>query len=87
MQVLVLGVAQTVADNRQLAALIASCEEHFRQPVRREAADSRAGQGLMEAYDVVQTPAVLVTRDDGTAMAIWQRSLPTFADVSYSFHS
>jgi hypothetical protein len=51
-------------------------------------ADSPRGIQLAESYDVMARPAVVLIKDDGTPMQVWQGedSLPAPADVAYLAH-
>jgi hypothetical protein len=51
-------------------------------------ADSPRGVGLAESYDILGRPAVILLKDDGTPLQVWQGedSLPTPADVGYLAH-
>ncbi len=44
--------------------------------------DSREGVAKAELYDVVQTPAVITTQDDGKLMYAWQDLLPSPSEIS-----
>ncbi len=66
----------------QFAAELASYQV---DPIRVD--DSSAeGTGLVELYDVVDRPAVVVTTDDGQMVQRWLRELPLAGDVSYWAH-
>ena len=51
-------------------------------------ADGPRGIQLAEHYDVMGRPAVVLVRDDGSPVQIWQGEdgLPTPADVAYLAH-
>lgn len=67
-------------------------EEWIREFERRTGAeiedvdpDSREGEGICRAYDVVEYPTILVLGSDGGAvLASWKgKELPRFDEVSY----
>ncbi len=46
--------------------------------------DSREGESLCRAYDVVEYPTILALNDDGSVLALWRgQMLPTFDEVNY----
>lgn len=45
--------------------------------------ESRDGSARAELYDIVQTPAVITTRDDGQMLYSWQELLPSSSDISH----
>ena len=47
--------------------------------------DSSDGASLVELYDAVAYPAVLVLRDDGQMVKMWQGMVPTSDDVSQHY--
>jgi len=51
-------------------------------------ADSPRGVQLVENYDVLGRPAVVLVKDDGTPVQVWQGEdgLPVPADVAYLSH-
>ena len=50
-------------------------------------ADSPRGIGLVEYYDIMGRPAVVLARGDGSAVQIWQGDeMPLLADISYLAH-
>lgn len=87
MKVLVIGEAQSTEQRLALEELIAQCNRQLDGQVEIRSSTSRDGVGAMEAYDVLDTPAVIVARDDGAPVAMWQHSLPAFTEVSYFYHS
>lgn len=44
--------------------------------------DSRDGAAQAELYDVVQTPAIITTQDDGKFLYSWQETLPQPSEIS-----
>ncbi len=50
-------------------------------------ADSREGSALVELYDAMQRPSVLLTTDDGQLAEMWAGSLPTPEELSGRYHS
>lgn len=51
-------------------------------------ADSPRGIGMVEAYDLMARPAVVLMRADGTPVQTWQGDdqIPPVADISYLAH-
>lgn len=49
-------------------------------------ADSPNGISKAELYDILNFPALLVTRADGTMVQVWQGELPKPEDVSTAYH-
>jgi hypothetical protein len=51
-------------------------------------ADSPQGIGIVEAFDVMGRPAIVVSRSDGSPLQVWQysESFPPPAEVSYLAH-
>ena len=47
-------------------------------------ADSPAGAGMAEAYDIMSFPAVLLMREDGVAQKVWQGTLPSNNEIHES---
>ncbi|MCC7543256.1 hypothetical protein IT415_00935 [bacterium] len=86
MKILLLGKAHTHAQSREYDHLTQQIIAEI-GPVRSVSANSRDGIALMQLYDVVQTPAYVVTRDDGTLVAVWQHRKPTLDEVSAAVRS
>lgn len=51
-------------------------------------ADSPRGVQLAENYDIMGRPAVVLIKDDGTPLQVWQgeEGMPAPADVAYLAH-
>jgi hypothetical protein len=51
-------------------------------------ADSPQGISLAEAFDVMGRPAIIVARNDGSPVQIWQdaESFPPASEISYLAH-
>jgi hypothetical protein len=50
-------------------------------------ADSPQGIGLAEAHGIMARPAVLLTRDDGSHVQVWEGDqLPPPTEISYLAH-
>lgn len=50
--------------------------------------DTREGEGLCRAYDVVEYPTILALGDDGRVLDSWRgENLPRFDEVGYWSHS
>lgn len=46
--------------------------------------DSREGEGLCRAYDIVEYPTILVLGENGQALGTWRgKDLPRFDEASY----
>ena len=52
-------------------------------------ADSERGSWMAETYDIMGRPAVLLVREDGSPMQVWQGvdGLPLVTEVAYLAHS
>lgn len=44
--------------------------------------DSREGAARAELYDVVRTPAIITTQDDGKLLYSWQELLPAPSELN-----
>jgi hypothetical protein len=51
-------------------------------------ADSRRGIQLAESYEIMGRPAVVLVKDDGSPLGVWQGEdgMPAPADVAYLAH-
>lgn len=49
-------------------------------------ADRPQGSHLAELHDLLSRPAVVLVREDGSAVERWQNQLPTVSEVSYLAH-
>lgn len=86
MKILILGEAQSTEQDYVLQRLIDRIDRELKAKLDRRSSTSRDGTGAMEAYGVVSTPAIIVARDDGAVVAMWQYSIPEFSDLSYFYH-
>ena len=60
----------------------ADCIKHTDKTVEMLDVDSQDGSALVQLYDAVSYPAILVVRDDGQLYKGWQgSSLPTVNEV------
>ena len=50
-------------------------------------ADSREGAAMVELYEAMQRPTVILTTDDGQLSEMWSGSLPPAEEVSGRYHS
>lgn len=50
-------------------------------------ADSVEGSRLTQVYDLMDRPAVVLARGDGTVVERWPHGLPLPGDISYLAHS
>ncbi len=87
MKVLIIGDGKSAEERAVLDHLKERCQHELHGALDQRTAESRDGVGAMEAYGVVSTPAVIVTRDDGSVVAMWQYSIPDFSEVSYYYHT
>jgi hypothetical protein len=58
----------------------------FRVETKLVEADSLEGTTLVELHDITARPAVVLVRDDGSAVERWQTDLPLAEDISYLAH-
>lgn len=78
------GSAGSFSEQRQLDQLKEEAGSQFRDLlVENYDGDSRESVGKLESYDILNTPAVIVTRDDGAPLGIWQHRLPTLDEIAY----
>lgn len=70
---------------RQLKEFAAELDSYQVEPIMVDDSSAR-GVSLAELYDIVDRPAVVVTRDDGQVMQRWMRELPLASDLSYWAH-
>lgn len=48
--------------------------------------NTRDGSSLASLYDIMQTPSVLITNDDGSMINMTQGTLPLVNEISYYMH-
>jgi hypothetical protein len=88
MKVVFYGKPDTVLQNREYQRLITKAQGQLgRDVVEIKDAESRDSVSQMEIYQIVKTPAVLIARDDGSPVAMWQHSIPTISDIGYHYQS
>lgn len=88
MKVMFFGKPDIYGDQREYNRLIEGSKEQFGDDsVTVHDSDSRDSIAILEIYQVFNTPAVLVCREDGSPVAIWQHTLPTLSDISYFYQS
>lgn len=88
MQVVFFGQPDTVLKNREYQQLIESARRQLGSDavvVRDDV--SRDSISQMEVYQIMKTPAVLIAREDGSPVAMWQQTLPTLTEISYHYQS
>ncbi len=70
---------------RQVEEFIREFKERYEAPqVEIVDVDSREGVALAGLYDIVQYPAILATRNDGSVLNTWQGAdLPLMDEVAY----
>lgn len=86
MKLVMLGKASTYVESREYDDLMARLKREVGD-VHHLSERSRDGIALMELYDVVQIPAILVTRDDGTLVGLWQFRRPTPDEILAAIRS
>lgn len=70
--------------SRSVSEWIREFERRTGREVESISPDTREGESICNAYDVVEYPTILVLRDDGSVVASWRgRSLPLFDEVAY----
>jgi hypothetical protein len=88
MQVIFYGKPDTVLEGREFSRLISDARSQFGEDaIELRDTTSRDSIGQMEAYQIVKTPAVLIIRDDGAPVALWQHTKPSLTDISYYYQS
>lgn len=88
MQVIFFGQPDTVLEGRNFTDLVRSARNQFGEDaVLVRDTTSRESIGQMEAYQIMNTPAVLIVRDDGGAVALWQQTTPSLSEISYYYQS
>lgn len=62
-------------------------KRHEDTPLELQNIDTRDGTALASLYDIMQFPAILALRDDGSVLKIWEgNELPLMDEVaSYTF--
>ena len=45
--------------------------------------DDESSDAIKALYDVVESPALLLTREDGSLLELWQGRLPTLSEIKY----
>lgn len=88
MKVMFYGKPDTVLQNREYQRLITETKNQLGDDVVEiRDAVSRDSVNQMEIYQIVKTPAVLIAREDGSPVAMWQHTLPTISDIGYYYQS
>lgn len=88
MRVMFFGEPDTYSNQRDYQRLVEDSKEQFGADyVSEHDSDSRDSIATLQIYQVFNTPAVLVCREDGSPVAIWQHTLPTLSDISYFYQS
>ncbi len=86
MKLIVVGRPQTYLENREFEAFLTRIEKEIGE-IRKMSAISRDGVALVELYGIMQIPALLVTRDDGSVVGMWEGERPEFEIISAAYHS
>lgn len=71
----------------RLSTDLAQQLERAKVDVKLLEADGVEGASMAELYDVTSRPAVVLTRNDGSAVAQWQSEWPLASDISYLAHT
>ena len=88
MQVVFYGQPDTVLQTRDFKRLIEDVRDQLGdEAVLVRDAVSRDSVSQMEIYQIMKTPAVLIARQDGSPVALWQHTLATLSDISYHYQS
>lgn len=84
---MVIGQAESFAEEQELNRLVEQCESQFRdvETIRLDGED-RDSIGLLQAYGIMHTPAIIVSQDDGAPLGMWQHRLPSFDEIGYVIH-
>ncbi len=70
--------------SRAMTEWIREFEHRTGREIESISPDTREGESLCNAYDIVEYPTILVLRDDGSVVASWRgRNLPLFDEVAY----
>ena len=69
---------------RAVEAFVSDFERETRLTVQRQELDSKEGAETARLYDVIEYPAVLVTREDGSLVRVWAgANLPPVPEVAH----
>lgn len=84
MKILFIGQGKSYVDERSIAEMADTCRSLYRDAIIERLDDEgRDSIALLQAYDIMQTPAVLITQDDGKLLGMWQHRLPTMEEISH----
>ncbi len=68
------------------AEVLAKRLSDFRIEPRMVNSESREYDAMRETYSILGSPAIFLTRDDGSMVESWQNSWPLAEDISYLYH-
>lgn len=75
-------VEESGPESRAAAELVEKVKVDVDNVVSYQWGDEDTGN-IASLYDIYTTPAVLITRDDGTFVELWQGQLPTASEIIY----
>lgn len=84
MKLLVFGQPSVYGQQRSFQQLLERCRANG-WIVQQCGTTSRDDIGMMEAYDIVQTPALALIDDEGRALKLWQFNLPSYDELAGLF--
>lgn len=88
MKVIFFGEPESYVDQREYRQLIESATDQLGvNVVSQRDTLSRDSIASMELYQIFNTPAVLICREDGALVALWQHSIPSMSDIGYHYQS
>ncbi len=78
--------AENPSDNRELELLIGEVRADGENVAEFHWGEEDTND-LAKIYDIYQAPALLITKDDGVYVELWQGSLPTAGEVRYRLNN
>ncbi len=70
--------------SRSVSEWIREFERRTGREIENVSPDTREGEGLCNAYDIVEYPTIMILKEDGSVVASWRgRNLPLFDEVAY----
>lgn len=78
--------AENGPEQRQIFEYIKQLELHQVRvkPIEFNSKEGTVNRGL---YDIMDHPAMVLVREDGSLVGKWQRSMPLVSEISYLAHS
>lgn len=49
-------------------------------------ADSKEAVSYLELYNITDFPAIIITKDDGSLIELWQKDFPSPENISHFYH-